>query len=210
VSEGSKWTLVAWAVAAGLAVLALVRFISPGAREAPPVALDPGAPRAERQGGRGGRGATVYVHVAGHVRRPGLYRVSAGSRVAAAVHAAGGPTRRAGLSSVNLAAPVEDGQQVLVPRAGATAAAPASAAPGAAPTGAAPGADGRAAGGAKLSLASATIEQLDSLDGIGPTLAKRIVAFRDSHGGIRSIGQLREVEGIGEKRFAALSRALGP
>jgi competence protein ComEA len=153
----------------------------------------------ERRGGRG----LLYVHVAGYVRRPGLYRVREGSRVAAAVHAAGGPTRRAGLTAVNLAAPVEDGQQVVVPRAGA----PATPAAGAtAPSSTA----GASAAGAKISLASATLEQLDALDGIGPTLAKRIIAFRESHGGFRSLGQLREVEGIGEKRFAALSRALAP
>ena len=67
-----------------------------------------------------------------------------------------------------------------------------------------------AAGGAKLSLASATVEQLDQLDGIGPTLAKRIVQFRDEKGGFRSVDQLRDVEGIGEKRFAALRESVGP
>jgi competence protein ComEA len=211
VEERSKWTLVAWAVAAALAALALVRIVAPGDREAPAVALDGGGERVERSGsgaGRGGaaQGGRLYVHVAGSVRRPGLYRVPGGSRVAAAVDAAGGPSRRAELTSVNLAAPLEDGQQVVVPRAGAAP----SAGPGSTSADPAAASSPGAAAGAKVSLGTATLAQLDSLDGIGPTLAKRIVAYRESHGGFRSVGQLREVEGIGEKRFAALSRALGP
>jgi competence protein ComEA len=83
---------------------------------------------------------------------------------------------------------------------------------GAAPPGAtgADGSAGGAAAGAKVSLASATVEQLDGLDGIGPTLAKRIIEYRDEHGGFRSVGQLRDVEGIGEKRFETLREAVGP
>ena len=138
------------------------------------------------------------MHVAGAVRRPGLYRIPEGSRVAAALARAGGPTRAAEVAAVNLAAPVEDGQQVVVPRRGA----------GARRGG--PGGAAAAAPGAKLSLATATADQLDELDGIGPTLAERIIEFRDENGGFRSIEQLREVEGIGEKRFEALKEALRP
>ena len=140
--------------------------------------------------------ARLYVHVAGRVRRPGLYRLEKGARVADAVDRAGGASRGANLAAVNLAAPLQDGQQVLVPRAGA--------APSAGPTGA------PATGGAKLSLSSATVEQLDELDGIGPTLAKRIVEYREQHGGFRSVAELDEVEGIGEKRMEALREAVGP
>jgi competence protein ComEA len=143
----------------------------------------------------------VYVHVAGRVRRPGLYRLASGARVAAALDRAGGAARHADLTKVNLAARVEDGQQILVPELGA---APAAAGAGVATPGAA------GAAGAKVSLASATAEQLDALDGIGPTLAKRIVEYRDAHGGFRSVGQLRDVEGIGEKRFESLRKAVGP
>jgi competence protein ComEA len=91
---------------------------------------------------------------------------------------------------------VQDGQQVLVPRAGAAQAVgdPGSSRPG----------------GAKPSLASATAAQLDRLDGIGPKLAKRIVDYRQSHGGFRSVDELKQVEGIGDKRFQALRDALGP
>ena len=143
------------------------------------------------------------MHVAGRVRRPGLYRLAPGSRVASAIDRAGGPTRGADLAAINLAAKVEDGQQVLVPRSGATGAAGLTGA-GAGAT--APGIAGRA----KLSLATATAEQLDQLDGIGPTLAKRIVEYRTEHGGFRSPNDLDRVDGIGEKRMQALRKAVGP
>jgi competence protein ComEA len=102
---------------------------------------------------------------------------------------------------VNLAARVEDGQQVVVPVAGA--------APGSA--GAVPGSTGTAgAPGVKPSLGTATVEQLEELDGIGPTLAERIVEYREANGGFSSLGQLRDVDGIGEKRYASLREALQP
>jgi competence protein ComEA len=153
------------------------------------------------------------VHVAGAVRRPGLYRVPLAARVAEALERAGGPLRRAELTAVNLAARMEDGQQVVVPAAGTVpvaGAVGARASPGAA--GAVPGTAGAfpGAAGVKLSLAAATIDQLDQLDGIGPTLAGRIIEYRDAHGGFRSVDQLREVDGIGEKRFATLREAVQP
>jgi len=154
----------------------------------------------------GARGRGLYVHVAGAVRRPGLYRLPSSARVGAALERAGGPLPRADLTAVNLAATVQDGQQIKVPRVGERPAS--AAAPGASAGSSGAGAPGGA--GAKISLASATVEQLDGLDGIGPTLAKRIVEYRDSHGGFRSVEQLREVEGIGEKRFAALREAVEP
>jgi len=108
---------------------------------------------------------------------------------------------------VNLAAPLQDGQQVVVPVKGASGNAVAA---GAAPAaGAAAPADG-AAPGAKVHLSTATPEQLDGIDGIGPTLAERIVEYRDAHGGFRSLDELAEVEGIGEKRLATLRDALQP
>jgi competence protein ComEA len=160
----------------------------------------PGAGSSQRAGGGGGPG--IYVHVAGAVRRPGLLRLPDGARVAAAVERAGGTLRQADLAGVNLAAKLEDGQQVIVPRRGVAPAA----APGAATVTAPPG----SAGVPKLSLGAVTVEQLDELDGIGPTLAQRIVEYRTEHGGFRSLGELREVEGIGEKRFASLREALQP
>ncbi len=155
--------------------------------------------------------AGLTVHVAGAVQRPGVYRVPAGSRADAAVAMAGGVSRRGDGAAVNLAAPLQDGQQIVVPRRGERAPAPTGgAAPG--PSAASSGAQaaGRPGTGAPISLSQATVEQLDTLDGIGPTLAQRIIQYRDSHGGFRSVEELRQVEGIGEKRFEALKAAVQP
>ena len=128
--------------------------------------------------------------------------------MAAAIEVAGGTLRRADLTGVNLAAPLEDGQQVIVPTLGPGGA---RAAEGSAATAGAPGSQGAGgAAGTPLSLSSATLEQLDALDGIGPTLAARILEYRDSQGGFRSVDQLREVAGIGDKRFEALRKAVRP
>ena len=186
-----------WLAAAVLIGVAAVHLLGGHGSPAPPpvsVAEGPARPASTAPARK------VYVHVAGRVRRPGLYRLTSGARVASAIDRAGGASRHADLTKVNLAARIEDGQQILVPELGA--------APAAAGTGATSGAGGSA--GAKVSLASATAEQLDALDGIGPTLAKRIVEYRDAHGGFRSVGQLRDVEGIGEKRFEALREAVQP
>lgn len=139
----------------------------------------------------------VVVHVAGRVRRPGVYRMRAGSRVDDAVHRAGGARPGADLSALNLAAELEDGRQVLVPArtpAPSAAAAPGTdAAPGTATTPAAP-----------LNLNTATSEQLQELDGVGPGIAAKILAYREEHGGFGTVRDLGEVPGIGEKRLAAL------
>jgi competence protein ComEA len=166
-----------------------------------PVRIERGAqaPAAgvDRHGAR--RASGLYVHVAGAVHRPGVVRVSSGSRVANAVARAGGPTGRADLTAVNLAAEVEDGQQVVVPVRGA----------GGAPVGGSAPEPGEP-GAPKVSLGAATADQLDQLDGIGPTLSERIVEYRTEHGGFGSLEELREVEGIGEKRFESLREALQP
>ena len=188
------WQAVGWAVAAVVAVLIGVRLLDSGP-EPPPVRVgDAGG--GERRGGgqRVARPNGPYVHVAGAVRRPGLYRLAQGARVAAAMRRAGGPAAGADLNRINLAARLQDGQQVVVPAAAA---------------GASVGA-GAAAADAPISLGSATAEQLDELDGIGPTLAERIVEHRQASGGFGSLDQLAEVEGIGEKRLAALKAALTP
>jgi competence protein ComEA len=217
-AERSRGTVVAWVVAAVLATLVLLRLMGgdDGAASSAVRVDGPGAGAAGEGGAAGaagggaaglessqrGAGASVYVHVAGAVRRPGLFRLPAGSRVAAAVARAGGPRPRAELTLVNLAARVQDGQQVVVPGPGV-------APPGGATAGST-GTAGPAMPGMKPSLATATVEQLEELDGIGPTLAERIVEYRESHGGFRSIGELRDVEGIGEKRFESLRKALQP
>ena len=220
-------TIAIWLAAAALAVLAVVRLLGGGEPAAPPVAIDgvgAGAASAGRSAGGGGAaGGTVgdgaaglYVHVAGAVRRPGLIRVPASTRVATALERAGGPTRRADLTLVNLAARVQDGQQIVVPVAGAAGAAgagaPSAGAAGAGAPGAGAAGGSSAAGvpGLKIHLSTATAEQLDEIDGIGPTLAERIIEYRDAHGGLRSLDELSQVDGIGEQRLATLREALQP
>ncbi|MFA9270634.1 MAG: helix-hairpin-helix domain-containing protein [Baekduiaceae bacterium] len=138
----------------------------------------------------------VIVHVAGRVRRPGVYRLREGARVDDAVQRAGGALGDADLTAVNLAAEVEDGRQVVVPAKAAVAAAPgAAAAPGEAPA-------------QPVNLNTATSEQLQELDGVGPEIAAKILAYRQEHGGFGSVKELGDVPGIGEKRLAALEASV--
>jgi competence protein ComEA len=182
----------------GLALIAVlllgVWFVSrggPAAGAAPP----PAPIHVQGDGEAGGDGgAGVVVHVAGAVREPGVYRLRAGARVDDAVGRAGGATSGADLSQVNLAAKVEDGRQVLVPKRLSPAQAAAVAAGGTAP----------AAPAVPLNLNTATLEQLDELDGIGPATAQQILDYREAHGGFGSVEELGQVPGIGEKRLASL------
>jgi competence protein ComEA len=155
------------------------------------------APAIKVSGGAEG-GGRVVVHVAGAVRRPGVYRLRAGARVEAAVRLAGGPTRRADLGGLNLAAKVEDGRQVLVPQRIQAGAAPAVAAGGGA----------AAAPAQPVNLNTATLEQLDALPGVGPATAQKILDFRDERGGFGSVEELGDVPGIGPVRMAALREAV--
>jgi competence protein ComEA len=135
--------------------------------------------------------ATVVVDVSGAVRRPGVYRLASGARVLQAIRRAGARPH-ADLGAVNLAARLTDGEQVVVPvrgRAGQTTAAAGG---------------GTAAPAAPVSINSATLEQLETLDGIGPSLAQRIVDYRTAHGGFKSLAELDQVSGIGPARLAAL------
>jgi competence protein ComEA len=143
--------------------------------------------------------ATVVVDVEGAVRRPGLVHLAPGSRVADAVGRAGGPTAHADRAAVNLAAPVSDGQQVLVPRRGAAAAGSGST-----------GGEAAGAGGGPVSLSSATPEQLDTLPGVGPVTAEKIVQYRTQHGAFHSVDELDAIPGIGPARLADLQGLVVP
>jgi competence protein ComEA len=147
----------------------------------------------------------LVVHVVGAVRRPGLYRLRDGERVADAVTRAGGATRKANLTGLNLAAPLVDGTQVLVP-ARLPVAAPGAAPPAATDTGAA------VAGGpqTKVSLATATIEQLDELPGIGPVTAQKIVDYRTEHGPFAAVEELDDVPDIGPATIESLRDLVTP
>lgn len=139
----------------------------------------------------------LVVAVAGKVRRPGLVRVPAGARVADAVEAAGGALPGVDVALLNPARKVADGELVLV---GVTAP-PGAAGEGGAPAG--PAAGGVVPGG-RVNLNTATLAQLDALPGVGPVLAQRILTHRDQQGGFRSVGDLRQVDGIGDARYEQL------
>ncbi|MEU3148236.1 ComEA family DNA-binding protein, partial [Streptomyces sp. NPDC006999] len=147
----------------------------------------------------------IVVDVGGKVRDPGVHRLPAGSRVADALRAAGGVRPGTRTDGLNRARFLVDGEQVIVggpaPAAGAGAApaagGPAGAAPGAGPT-------------TPVSLSTATLEQLDSLPGVGPVLARHILDYRTRNGGFRSVDELREVNGIGDRRFADLRNLVRP
>ncbi|MFF5784359.1 helix-hairpin-helix domain-containing protein [Streptomyces sp. NPDC012693] len=176
----------------------LVRAVPVAAAPATRAAPVPGAVAGSAPGG-----ARVIVDVGGKVRRPGVLTLPAGSRVADALRAAGGAKPDADLTGLNRARVLFDGEQVLVGVPGAPAGAPG---PGSGPAGG-PGGGGP---GAPLSLNTATVEQLDTLPGVGPVLARHIVDHRTEHGGFRSVGELREVNGIGERRFADLEPLVRP
>jgi len=143
--------------------------------------------------------AEVVIDVAGAVRRPGLYRLAQGSRVADAVRRAGGATRRADLSLVNLAQLVSDGEQVIVPRRGAAGAPAAGGSTG-----------GAASATGPVHLNSATVEQLDTLPGVGPVTAQKIVDYRTKHGAFSSVDELDAISGIGPARLDQLRDLVAP
>jgi competence protein ComEA len=143
-------------------------------------------------------GEDVVVDVAGGVAEPGVYRLPAGSRVNDAVQRAGGATARAELEQINLAARLADGQQVVVP---SRAKSPAGVAAGAASADPSIG---------PISLGTATLEELDTIEGIGPVTAQSIIDYRDQHGGLASVDQLDEIDGIGPATMDALRERLQP
>jgi len=189
--------LLAAAVALALLLLA-VRYVLPAGTTTPAAPLPPPpAPGASATGASAGR---VVVDVVGAVRQPGLYRLPQGSRIADAVAQAGGATGKAQLAQVNLAAPLADGEQVVVPKRGAVGAV--------APSGAGAGAGTGPA--APVQLSTATLEQLETLPGIGPVMAQKILAFRTKHGAFSSVDELDAVSGIGPKRLDQLRDLVVP
>jgi competence protein ComEA len=184
-------------------VLGLRQLGGGGGAAAPPPGERPAAIEVQEADEASGR---VVVHVAGAVRRPGVYKLAATARVDDAVAEAGGPTRRADLGGLNLAAEVEDGRQVLVPErapSGGAAAASGSVASAAGSAGG-PTAAGGPAEGQPVNLNTATLEQLDTLSGIGPLTAQKILDFREERGGFGSVEELGEIPGIGDQRLATL------
>jgi len=206
---------------AGIAVLAVIAVVAgvawyrigmgsgggdtstPAVESEPEATADPSrspssSPEASSPEASSREGGPVTVHVAGAVARPGVIELPPGARVIDAVEAAGGGVPEADLDRMNLAARLVDGQRVLVQRVGEPPA-PAGTA-GATPAAGAPGAPTNE----PVNVNTATQEQLETLPGIGPVLAQAIIAERDRRGGFRSVNELRDVRGIGDKRFADL------
>ena len=140
--------------------------------------------------------ARLFVDVVGAVRRPGLYRLKDGSRVADAVTRAGGPTPKAQIELLNLAARIADGEQIVVPRRGLA--------------GPAAGATGGVAAAGPVHLNSATLEQLDALPGVGPVTAQKILDYRQQHGAFGSVDELDAISGIGPARLEQLRGLVAP
>jgi competence protein ComEA len=172
-------------------------------RAAVPFGERKGSGEPERDGSAGApnaagtAGAEIVVDVSGKVRDPGIHRLPAGSRVTDALRAAGGVRPGTSTDGLNRARFLVDGEQVIV----------------GGPAAAAPGPAGSAAGGAPaapVALNTATVDQLDTLPGVGPVLAQHIIDYRTQHGGFRSVDELREVNGIGDRRFADLRNLVRP
>jgi competence protein ComEA len=188
----SRRQLFGVVLAAAVLLVLLIRHLEGSGSAAPVVtplrASAPARPAAAK---------LLVIDVAGAVRHPGLYRLREGSRIDDAITAAGGPTAKAQLSAVNLAAPVADGEQVVVPGSGMGGAAASLPAAGSSPS-------------APLDLNTATAEQLDALPGIGPVTAQKILDYRQAHGPFHSVAELEGVPDIGPARLAQLKGLVIP
>jgi competence protein ComEA len=180
--------LAAFVLLCGLLVVGVPRLLHRGATRTVVPALR--APRPARV-----TSAQLVVYVSGAVRRPGLYRLAQGTRIDDAIALAGGATAKADLVAVNLAAPLADGEQIVVPLRGAAAASSGGAGPSAT---------------APLDLNSASLEQLDALPGIGPATAQKILDYRQAHGAFHSLEELDAVPGIGPARIEQLKGLVLP
>ena len=189
ISFDRRRLLAGGAVALLVLVVAGKVWLRPARPELPPPVRIAAAPAARASA------RTLFVNVVGAVRRPGLYRLRDGSRVADAVRLSGGPTPKAQIELLNLAARIADGEQIVVPRRGL--AGPAAASPGTAAAG-------------PVHLNSATLEQLDALPGVGPVTAQKIVDFRQQHGAFGSVDELDAIAGIGPARLEQLRGLVAP
>jgi competence protein ComEA len=194
----SRSQVVVYGAVAVALLLVGARAIRAEGGEGSSYTAEAASPEPARGGGFsiGSGGSDVVVDVAGAVRRPGVYRLPAGARVIDAIERAGGPAGGALLEGINRAARLADGQQVVVPEQG--------------PAGTVAGVAGLAGEEGPISLGSASAEQLEAIDGIGPVTAGKIVEYRDQHGGLASVEQLDQVSGIGPATMESLRARLQP
>lgn len=187
---GARMGAPAWiglALICAAVLFGALRLLAP---PSPELSIETAAEAAAGEGEGAAEASPVFVHVSGAVASPGLVELPEGSRVADAIQAAGGLAEGADGSSVNLARPLADGEQVVVGLQAADAGGAQEAASGA------PG---------KVSINSATAEQLQALPGIGPATAEKIVADRKANGPFASIDELTRVSGIGQKKYEAMA-----
>jgi competence protein ComEA len=189
----SRRQLFGATAAAAILLLVVIRHLGGGGSSAP--AVTPVRPVARP---KSVAAKLLVIDVAGAVRHPGLYRLRSGSRIDDAIASAGGATAKAQLGAVNLAAPVADGEQVVVPGQGSGGIAAASS-PAVGTSSSAP-----------LDLSSATLEQLENLPGIGPVTAQKILDYRQQHGAFHSVAELQGVPGIGPAHMAQLKGLVIP
>jgi competence protein ComEA len=190
----SRRQLFGAVAAVAVLLLLLIRHLGGGGGAAAPTVTPLPAPAREKPGAA----KLLVIDVAGAVRHPGLYRLRSGSRIDDAIAAAGGATAKAQVGAVNLAAPVADGEQVVVPgrgAAGVVSASPPTA--GSSPS-------------APLDLNSATLEQLENLPGVGPVTAQKILDYRQQHGAFHAVAELEGVPGIGPAHMAQLKGLVIP
>ncbi|HEY2310441.1 MAG TPA: helix-hairpin-helix domain-containing protein [Gaiellaceae bacterium] len=189
----SRRQLLGVAAAAIVVLLLAIRHLGGGGSAAPAVTPVQPVARPKREAQK-----LLTIDVAGAVRHPGLYRLGSGSRIDDAIALAGGATAKAQLDTVNLAAPVADGEQIVVPQRGVGG----PAAAGAPAAGSSPS--------APLDLNSATLEELENLPGIGPVTAQKILDYRQQHGAFHSVAELQGVSGIGPAHMAQLKGLVIP
>lgn len=208
----SRGQVLAYAAIAAVLVVVGMSSLRGGGTDDPAAGVaagagSPGGRPAEggdEEGGFGISGGSrrLVVDVSGAVARPGVYQLTEGSRVIDAIRKAGGPARGAVVTAINRAARLADGQQVVVPSRTGVPGGPAAASGG--------GGGSSDGSSAPVSLGTATSEQLQQIDGIGPVTAEKIIEFRDSKGGLGSIEDLDQVSGIGPVTMESLRSALQP